>query len=133
VVDLIKVLVFEDDELVQATVEDALSEGGFETTTTASGEEAIALLQQNIAQYRAIVTDINLLGRLDGWELARAARGMDPSMPVIYMTGTNGEEWASKGVPKSVLLNKPFAPAQIVTAVAALLNARQPIEAPQKG
>ena len=25
-------------------------------------------------------------------------------MPVIYMTGTQGEEWASKGVPNSVLL-----------------------------
>jgi hypothetical protein len=42
------------------------------------------------------------------------------------MTGTHGEEWASKGVPDSVLLNKPFAPAQIVTAVSQLLNAVGP-------
>lgn len=42
---------------------------------------------------------------------------------VIYMTGTHGEEWASKGVPNSVLLVKPFAPAQIVTAISQLLNA----------
>jgi DNA-binding response OmpR family regulator len=118
----VKVLV-EDDELVQGMVEDSLSEGGFETASTASGEDAVALLRENIAQYRAIVTDIRLLGRLDGWEVARAAREMDPSMPVIYMTGTDGEDWASKGVPNSVLLKKPFAPAQIVTAVAALLNA----------
>ena len=31
-------------------------------------------------------------------------------MPVIYMTGTHGDEWASKGVPNSILLAKPFAP-----------------------
>jgi hypothetical protein len=38
-------------------------------------------------------------------------------MPVVYMTGTQGEDWASKGVPNSVLLAKPFAPAQLVTAI----------------
>ena len=43
-------------------------------------------------------------------------------MPVIYMTGTNGEQRASKGVPNSVLLVKPFAPAQLVTAISNLLN-----------
>jgi len=123
--DTITVLVVEDDQLVRATVEESLSEGGFKTVSIASGEEALALLQENISQYRALVTDINLLGRLDGWEVARAAREIDPAMPVIYMTGTHGEDWASKGVPHSVLLIKPFAPAQIVTAVAGLLNANQ--------
>lgn len=38
------------------------------------------------------------------------------------MTGAGANDWPSHGVPKSVLLNKPFAPAQIVTAVAQLLN-----------
>jgi DNA-binding response OmpR family regulator len=124
--DVISVLVVEDDELVRAMVEEALSEGGIEPASTASGEEAIALLRENKTQFRALVTDINLLGRLDGWEVARSAREMDPAMPVIYMTGTHREDWASKGVPNSVLLAKPFAPAQIVTAVAGLLNVSPP-------
>jgi hypothetical protein len=47
----------------------------------------------------------------------------DPEMAVIYMTGDSGADWASKGVPKSVLVTKPFAPAQIVAAIAQLLNA----------
>jgi two-component system cell cycle response regulator CpdR len=76
------------------------------------------------------VTDINLVGQLDGWEVARAARENEPAMPVIYMTGTHGEEWASKGVPNSVLLAKPFAPAQLVTAIANLLNTVTPPVAP---
>jgi len=122
-------MVVEDDQLVQAMVGEALGEGGFETTITPSGEEAIALLRENTANYRAIVTDINLLGKVDGWEVARAARELDPALPVIYMTGTDGEEWPSRGVPHSVLLLKPFAPAQIVTAVAGLLNARPSSEA----
>jgi len=117
----VTILVVEDDQLIQALVEEALSDGGFESSIVASGEEAITLLNGD-SKYRAVVTDINLIGRLDGWEVARAAREDDPAMPVIYMTGTNGEEWASKGVPNSVLLAKPFAPAQLVTAIANLLN-----------
>jgi hypothetical protein len=39
------------------------------------------------------------------------------------MTGAAAEEWPSKGVPNSILLTKPFPPAQLVTAVSQLLNA----------
>jgi DNA-binding response OmpR family regulator len=124
--DVITILVVEDDQLIQAMVEEALSDGGFESAITASGEEAIALLRSNKSQFRSVVTDINLIGKLGGWEVARVAREIDPAMPVIYMTGTHGEEWASKGVPNSVLLVKPFAPAQIVTAISNLLNTGGP-------
>ena len=67
----IMVLVVEDDQLIQAMVEEALADGGFESAITASGEEAITLLRDD-TQYRAVVTDINLIGKLDGWEVARA-------------------------------------------------------------
>jgi CheY-like chemotaxis protein len=120
------VLVAEDDRLVQGTVEDALTEGGFEIAIAATGEEAIALLKGNHTEYRALVTDINLAGKLDGWDVARAAREIDPAFPIVYMTGAAADEWASKGVPNSILLSKPFAPAQLVTAVSQLLNAGPP-------
>jgi hypothetical protein len=42
------------------------------------------------------------------------------------MSGDSAEEWASKGVPISIMLAKPFAPAQLVTAVAQLLNGCTP-------
>jgi hypothetical protein len=42
------------------------------------------------------------------------------------MTGAAAADWSANGVPKSILLNKPFAPAQIVTAVSQLLNASPP-------
>ncbi len=120
------VLVAEDDQFVQGTVEEALTEGGFEIALAATGEEAITLLKGNHTEYRALVTDINLAGKLDGWDVARAAREIDPAFPVIYMTGAAADEWASKGVPNSILLAKPFAPAQLVTAVSQLLNAVPP-------
>jgi len=124
--DSVTILVVEDDQLVQATAVDALSEGGFESTVAASGEEAIALLKDGKSQFRAVVTDINLKDKLDGWEVARAAREIDPSMPVVYMTGSHSDDWASRGVPNSIMLAKPFAPAQLVTAISNLLNTGTP-------
>jgi DNA-binding response OmpR family regulator len=119
---LILILVVEDDQAVQGILEDALTEGGFEPAIAASGEEAVTLLKGYKAKYRALVTDINLRGRLTGWDVARQAREIDSEIPIIYMTGASAHEWASHGVPNSALLTKPFAPAQLLTAVSQLLN-----------
>ena len=126
----VTVLIVEDDQLIQGMVEEALSDGGFKSVITGSGEEAVALLQANESIYRIIVTDINLLGTIDGWEVARCDREIDPVLPVIYMTETHGEDWPSRGLPNSVLLVKPFAPAQLVTAISNLLNAASPPSSP---
>ena len=120
------ILVVEDDQAIQGIVEDALSEGGFEVAVAASGEEAATLLNGNKGQYQALVTDIGLPGRSDGWEVARRAREVNPDFPVVYMSGQHAEEWTSKGVPNSIMLAKPFAPAQLVTAVSQLLNSSTP-------
>nr|WP_249804992.1 response regulator [Bradyrhizobium sp. CW4] len=116
------VLVVEDERLIQELVEAALTEGGFETEIVGSGEEAITLLQDDATNYRALLTDIHLKGTLTGWDVAKRAREVNPEIPVVYMTGAAASEWPSHGVPNSVLLNKPFAPAQVVTAVSQLLN-----------
>ena len=117
------ILVVEDDHVVQSMVEESLSEGGFDLAIAASGEEAVTLLKGRTTEYRAVVTDINLRGRINGWEVAKQAREINPAFPIIYMTGAATEQWASQGVPNSILLPKPFAPAQLLTAVSQLLNA----------
>ena len=120
------ILVVEDDDAVQGFVEEALVDGGFEPAIAASGEEAVTLLKGYKGKYRALVADVNLRGRMDGWEVAKQAREIDPEFPIIYMTGERADQWASNGVPKSILLTKPFAPAQLVTAVSQLLNTGKP-------
>ena len=121
--DVLVVLVIEDDPLIQALIDEALCDGGYEPAIVASGEEAVTLLQGNPQHYRALVSDINLKGTMDGWDVARQAREIDSSFPIVYMTGAAAEQWASQGVPNSILLTKPFAPAQLVTAISQLLNA----------
>jgi CheY-like chemotaxis protein len=121
--DLLVVMVVEDDPIIQTLIDEALCDGGYEPAVAASGEEAVTLLRGNRNQYRALVLDINLKGKMDGWEVAKQAREIDPAFPVIYVTGIAGDEWASRGVPNSILLTKPFALAQLVTAISQLLNA----------
>ena len=57
-------------------------------------------------------------------------READPTFPVIYMTGAAADQWASQGVPGSILLEKPFAPAQLITAISQLLYVGSPPAAP---
>jgi DNA-binding response OmpR family regulator len=111
------VLVVEDEQSLQSIVEESLTDGGFEPAIAPSGEEAVTLLKGGLTKYRALVTDINLSGTMSGWEVAKRAREIDPEFPVVYMTGTSADDYGSQGVPNSILLNKPFAPAQLVTAV----------------
>lgn len=120
------ILVVEDDQLVQSLVEEALSDGGFESAIVTSGEEAVTLLKGHKGKFRALVTDINLQCKMDGWEVAQHAREIDPGFPVVYMSGAAAAEWASKGVPNSIILPKPFAPAQLLTAISNLLNSGTP-------
>jgi DNA-binding response OmpR family regulator len=121
------ILVVEDDQSIQSIVEEALSDGGFEAAIASSGEEALTVLRGEGSDYRMLVIDIKL-GKdgIKGWDVARRARAINPGLPVIYITGADADEWAVQGVPKSILLSKPFAPAQLVTAVAQLLNESQP-------
>jgi DNA-binding response OmpR family regulator len=121
------ILVVEDDQLIQSVVEESLTDGGFEIVIASSGENAVELLDASEGKFRALVTDINLgQDKIDGWDVARHAREIDPHFPVVYMSGKDADDWASKGVPNSIMLAKPFAPAQLVTAVSQLLNTGTP-------
>ena len=120
------ILVIEDDDAIQTVVEAALSDAGFEPAIAPSGEEAVTLLKGMKGTYRALVTDISLRGKMDGWEVAQQAREIDPEFPIVYISGKSAADWPSKGVPNSIMLSKPFAPAQLVTAVSNLLNSGTP-------
>jgi DNA-binding response OmpR family regulator len=122
----IVILVVEDDQAIQGFIEETLSDGGFEPAIASTGEEAITVLNGGAAAYRLLILDIKLgKDRVRGWDVARRARAINPALPVLYITGGHADEWFEQGVPNSFLLAKPFAPAQLVTAVAQLLNDAQ--------
>ena len=116
------ILITEDEILIQDIVADGLREAGFEVATADHGAEAMTLLEAETEKIRALVTDVQLGKGPDGWDVARRARELVPDMPVVYVTADSAGDWASKGVPNSVLIQKPFANAQLITAVSSLLN-----------
>jgi len=120
--DQILLLLADDELLVRLVMQETLEEGGFAILQAANGRTAMATLEQRHGEIAAIITDIRLGSGPDGWALAHRARELNASVAVVYVTGDSAADWPARGVPKSVVLQKPFAGAQLVTAVATLLN-----------
>lgn len=120
------ILVVEDEPLVLLTIAEALEEGGYTVLQASDGASAIELID-TVPDLRGLVTDIRLGSGPDGWEVAHHARLKYPCLAVVYATGDSATEWSASGVPQSAILQKPFASAEIVAAVANLLVASQNI------
>ncbi|MEO6387421.1 MAG: response regulator [Croceibacterium sp.] len=115
------VLLVEDEFLIREMVSQALEEAGFSPLAAGDGESAVLLLEQHRDELCGLVTDINLGNTMTGWDVARLVREHDADLPVVYVSGASCHEWASRGVPNSLLITKPFAPEQIPAALTALL------------
>lgn len=119
-------LYVEDEAITQDMVEASLREAGFDVLTARDGSAALALLESSNGALRGLITDIDLGDGPDGWDVARTARELAGSLPVVYVSGASDSDWASRGVPNSVMIAKPFAPAQVVVAIASLLSTATP-------
>ena len=115
-------LVVEDEPMIRLCLATALEDGGYALAEANDGAKAIAQIDGN-ESLCGVVTDIRLGAGADGWEVARHARHRFPAIAVVYMSGDSAADWSSEGVPNSVMLQKPFAMAQVITAVSTLLNA----------
>jgi CheY-like chemotaxis protein len=115
-------LLVEDEDTVRSVLEESLRDGGFDLKLAGNGADALAILESESETVRGLITDINLGQGPSGWDVAKRARELIPDLPVVYMSGADAEKWASHGVPNSTIVAKPFAPAQIVTAISTLLN-----------
>lgn len=115
-------LVVEDDFLVRLTLVDALSDGGFEVLEAADAKEALTLVcdRDDIA---AMLTDINLPGGSDGFALARAARVIRPTLPVVYASGRYGGAEEGQAVDGSRFLAKPFTPSLAAAVLHDMIDA----------
>ncbi|MDP3547040.1 MAG: response regulator [Phreatobacter sp.] len=117
------VLIVEDQPILLLDLESGLEEGGYAVLAARNAEEAMAILETELEWILALVTDIDLgVTGVNGWDVADKARNVKPELPVIYMTGASADEWASRGVPRSILLPKPFAMAQVIRAIDQLLD-----------
>ena len=114
------ILVVEDELLISLELVDALEAGGFTTAQSENGSSAIEHIDC-CDELHGLITDIRLGNGPTGWDVARHARQKFPDIAVVYMSGDSAAEWPVEGVPKSIMLQKPFASAQLMTAISNLL------------
>jgi CheY-like chemotaxis protein len=116
------VLIAENEAAIRDILQASFEDGGFSVKLASTGEEAISAMERHGGAVRALITDIKLDSKVTGWDVTRHGRKLNPDLPVVYVTASERHDWASLGVPSSVLIEKPFAPAQVLTAVSQLLN-----------
>lgn len=117
-----KLLVVEDEALILRYLKDELENAGYSVVVAKTSDEAIVALDNHAHTLAALVTDIRLPGYFDGWQVARQARGLNPDLPVLYVTGHAADEWSAYGVSNSMLLEKPFVLRHILFALQNLLD-----------
>ncbi len=116
-------LIVDDEPLISIMIEGTLEDAGFEVRSVIDAAQAAAQIVELNDRLCALVTDIRLGKGPDGWAVATAAREKLPLLPIVYMTGDSGADWTAYGVPKSILVQKPFVGAQVLAAVTTLMNA----------
>lgn len=118
------VLIIDDEPGVLDTVRDVLGDEGYDTLTTRSGEEGLALYERHRPDL--VVLDIWLPDR-DGLEVLQALRDLDPRASVVMISGHGTVGTAVKAMRMGAYdyLEKPLSYTQLVDAVAAALQQRQ--------
>jgi len=115
-------LFVEDEPLILIEAKDALEAGGYAVIDAETGAAAMAILDSRVGELSGLITDVRLGKAPDGWAIARRARELKPTLPVVYATADGAPDWAAQGVPKSLVVQKPYASAQLVAAISSLIT-----------
>jgi signal transduction histidine kinase len=109
------ILLVDDDVEVAEVAQQCLQDGGFEVSPCNSGAAALALIDSG-CRFDLLIADLAMPG-MNGVQLADLARARQPDLAILLATGFG--EPAKAGYP---VLEKPFKAAQLLTAVAELLQ-----------
>ena len=111
----VSVLLVEDQDAVRRFASLTLQGQGHEVSEAESGEAALELAGAG-EQFDLLVTDVTMPG-MDGQELAERVRVLRPDVGVVLMSGYAPASDGAAPIPRSVFLQKPFAPADLLVAM----------------
>src|SRR5687768_10049956 len=81
----VTILVIEDEDMILQFAQITLEDAGYHVIPAIDGDAALTAINTRIDELAAMVTDIRLPAPgPDGWEIARQARELKPSVPIIY-------------------------------------------------
>jgi two-component system cell cycle sensor histidine kinase/response regulator CckA len=110
------ILLVEDEAMVRAVAERALTRQGYRVITATNGEEALEMLESTIAQGEAIdllISDV-VMPTMDGPTLVRHARERFPTLPILFMSGYAEEQLRRTiDLDRMAFLPKPFSVQQL--------------------
>lgn len=114
----LRILLAEDEELAAEVIEEGLIDAGFEVLPACDGEAAMALFSAG-ARFDVLLTDLRM-PRLGGLELISRLRASRPDLPVVVMTGfppAGGSAGLHDGRAPLQLLTKPVELGLLISAL----------------
>jgi DNA-binding NtrC family response regulator len=119
------VLVVDDDEDTRELLREVLSEEGYRVNTSSSGEEALELSKQD--SFEVIISDVRLGPSLNGLDVLRAYKAVQPESEVILITAFGSMETAIEAVKAGAFdyISKPFKIDEVVLQVQRALGNRK--------
>jgi DNA-binding response OmpR family regulator len=123
-----RVLIIEDDPKVAGAVRSGLTAEGFSVAVSSTGEDGF--FRATTEPYDVILLDLSLPGR-DGLEILTSIRRLGLRLPVLVLTARDAVEDRVLGLETGAddYLVKPFAFAELLARVRALLRRGRPEEA----
>ncbi|WP_374530066.1 response regulator [Novosphingobium sp.] len=119
-----RVLLVEDEDMVRAVAERALTRAGYTVTTASDGDEGLERVEEG-GEFDIVVSDV-VMPAMDGPTMAREIRKRAPDMPVLFMSGYAEEQLRKEiDIADVHFLPKPFSVQQISDKVGAVLAAVQ--------
>lgn len=117
-----RILVADDESVILELMTDVLTDEGYAVDTARNGREAIEMLRAD-GEYVILLTDI-MMPEMDGIQLIREARLIDPSLIPIVMTGFATLDTARAAVKEGAYdyILKPFSLTEIKLAVSNALE-----------
>ena len=115
------ILVVDDEESVRLIAAQLLGSMGFDVVTAGDGVEALDCYQR--MPIRAVVTDLTM-PRMGGLETFRELRRLDPTCPVVLISGYNEQEAIQNflGQGLAAFVQKPFLRADLLRAMRVALE-----------
>jgi two-component system, OmpR family, copper resistance phosphate regulon response regulator CusR len=124
------VLVVEDEQKVAAALREGLLSEGYSVEVAGTGEDAF--FRVNTETFDVVLLDLTLPGR-DGLEILRALRQRGPDTRVLIVSARDTLDDRVKGLDLGAddYLVKPFAFAELVARIRALVRRGRAVEAPR--
>ncbi len=103
-----KILILEDEKALGDSMEEYLVDSGYEVTSFTNSEQALDSIYET--SYDLLLLDVNVHGKLNGFELLEVLREAEVTVPAIFITSLNNIEDLTHGYSSGCCdyIRKPF-------------------------